>query len=140
MLITFEQWVLELWFFTWVNVNLSLLMHTFQKGNNNLSASYGIVLWQFTIYFEVLRHISPRSLLLNNVQSIQDHFTNVDIIDILQYLQECDLYNKIERCLHLTFCYIYILFYVRWMGNCARVKDNNRLGTQKSVSFDFDEE
>ena len=25
------------------------------------------------------------------------------------------------------------------MGNCVRVKDNNRLGTQKSVSFDFDD-
>ena len=91
LLITFEQWVQKLWFFTWVSVNLSLLIHTFWKVNNNLRAYFVIVLWHYIIYFEVFRHISPRSLLLNIVQCTHEHFTKVDIIDILQYLQECDL-------------------------------------------------
>ena len=36
-----------------------------------------------------------RNFLLNKIQSIQYHFTKVYINDILQFLQECDFYNKI---------------------------------------------
>ena len=43
----------------------------------------------------MFRYISSRSLLLNNVQNMQDHLTKGDSIDSLQYLQVCDLYNKI---------------------------------------------
>ena len=39
--------------------------------------------------------LPARNLLLNNVQSMQDLFTKVNINDILQFLQECDFYNKI---------------------------------------------
>ena len=70
---------------------------------------------------------------------MRDRFAKVDIINSLQYLQECDLYNKNLKMFTLNIFNMYLIFYVRRMGNYARVKDNNRLGTQKAVSFDFDE-
>ena len=47
---------------------------------------------------------------------------------------------KIFTLLHLI--YIYLIFFVRRMGRqmVPRVKDNNSLGTQKTISLDFNEE
>ena len=47
------------------------------------------------IFLEFSDTLPARSLLLNNVQTVQDLFTQVNISDIWQFLQECDFYNKI---------------------------------------------
>ena len=48
----------------------------------------------YHIFWSVPTHF-PAKLIFIKEQSIQDHFTMVDIIDILQYLQERYRYNKI---------------------------------------------
>ena len=50
-----------------------------------------------------------RNFLLSNIQSIQYRFTKVNINDILQFLQECDFYNKKLKILTYN-------IYVRRMG------------------------
>ena len=48
---------------------------------------------------------------------MQDLFTQVNISDILQFLQECDFYNKIKRFWYFDIFYIFILsVYIRRMG------------------------
>ena len=47
------------------------------------------------LFLECSEILPARNLLLNNVQSMQDLFTKVSTNDILQFLQECDFYNKI---------------------------------------------
>ena len=50
---------------------------------------------KFIYFLECSEYLPARNLLLNNVQSMQDRFTKVSTNDILQFLQECDFYNKI---------------------------------------------
>ena len=67
-----------------------------------------------------------------------DLFTQVNIGDMLHFWQESDFYNKIKRVWHF---YIFIFnLYVRRMGRLMvlRAKDNNRLGTQKTVLLDIE--
>ena len=62
---------------------------------------------KFIYFLECSETLTARNLLLNNVQSMQDLFTKVSTNDILQFLQECDFYNKIYRYLHF---YIFLIF------------------------------
>ena len=47
------------------------------------------------IFLERSDTLPARNLLLNNVRTMQDLFTQANISDIFQFLQECDFYNKI---------------------------------------------
>ena len=47
------------------------------------------------IFGECSETLPARNLLLYNVKTMQDLFTRVNISDIMQFLQECDFYNKI---------------------------------------------
>ena len=47
------------------------------------------------IFLECSDALPARNLLPNNVQTMQDLFTQVNISDILQFLQEWGFYNKI---------------------------------------------
>ena len=70
------------------------------------------------IFLECPDTLPARNSLLNNVQTMQDLFTQVNISDILQFLQECDFYNKIYFFFY-TFIFFIILilkFYARRMG------------------------
>ena len=62
---------------------------------NNLSAYFVIVFWLYVhhIFLECYNTLPARNLLFNNVQTMQDLFTQVIISDILQFLQKCDFYN-----------------------------------------------
>ena len=60
---------------------------------------YIIYLWSVPTHF-------PRGTSLNNVQSMLDPITKVNINGTLQ---ECDFYNKIKRFLQLHFFHIYLV-------------------------------
>ena len=68
-------------------------------------------------------------------------FTKVSTNNILQFLQKCHFYNKIE--------FFFFNFYIFQIFICTsdgalnivpRVKDDNPFGTQKTVLQDLEEE
>ena len=61
------------------------------------------------IFLECSDTLPARNLLLNNAQSMQDLLTQVNIRDILQFLQQCDFHNKFKAFYTFTF---YIFLYI----------------------------
>ena len=87
------------------NFNLKRNDEIFLKGEQKPKCTFCDCPFDFTsCIFGVFRPLPARNLLLNNVQTMQDLFTQVNISDILQFLQECNFYNKILRFLYLLLC------------------------------------
>ena len=69
----------------------------------------------YRIFLECSDNFSAINLLLlNNVQSMLDLFTNVNINDTLQFLQDCDFITKFT-----DFTLLHLCFYV-----CERLDDD----------------
>ena len=91
--------------FSRIRIGHSKLTHIYLlKGENILSVFSVIVLkFDFTFYiFGMFRHLTGEEF-LNNVNSMQDLFTKVNVSDILELSQECDFHKKISDFQTFTF-------------------------------------
>ena len=84
--------------YTFYNISRLFLVYNLSLFSLSLSLSLSL-----SIYIWSVQTPSARNLLLNNVQTMQDLFTQVNISDILQFLHECDylLFHFLHFCMCL---------------------------------------